>query len=68
VGKSNAQLAGIVLIVVGVGLAIWGYQMSGSFESRINEIFSGSPTDNVMFRYIGAAVCVAAGAFLFMKK
>jgi len=66
--KSNTQLVGIVLVVVGVGLPIWGYQLSGSFESQINETFSGSPGDGVMLRYIGAAVCVAAGAFLFAKK
>jgi hypothetical protein len=62
------KIAGIVLVVVGLGLAYWGYQESGGLSSQFNEMVSGGPGDNVMIKYIGAAVCVAVGGFLFTKK
>ena len=65
--KSNNQIIGIALLVVGVGLIIWGYQSSGSFESKLSDAFSGSPSDKVMQMYIGGAVSAAVGLFM-MKK
>ena len=62
------QVVGIVLIVVGVGLGYWGYQESGSVASQLNQTFSGSPSDNVMIKYIAGAASAAAGAFLLARK
>ena len=39
--RQGKKLIGLVLTVVGGGLAIWGYRMSGSFGSRLNEALSG---------------------------
>jgi len=58
------RVVGILLVVVGIGLAYTGYQMSGSIGNQLNEAFSGSPTDSVMIRYIAAVVCVGGGAYL----
>ena len=68
--KSNTGLkvVGLALLVVGIGLAFWGYQMSGSLASQFSKTVSGSLPDEVMFRYIGGAVCGVVGAFLMMKK
>jgi len=62
------KIAGVILIVAGLGLAYWGYQESGSVSSSLNQAFSGSPSDNVMIKYIAGAASAAAGAFLFMRK
>jgi hypothetical protein len=62
------KLIGIIFLVVGVGLAIWGYQESEGLQSQLSSAFTGSHTDNVMMMYIGAAVCVAVGLFLVAKK
>jgi len=64
----QTKIGGIVLIVVGLGLAYWGYEESGSVASSLNQAFSGSPSDNVMIKYIAGAASTAAGAFLFMRK
>ena len=67
----NAQLAkllGIILVVLGAGLVIWGYNMSGSTANELTRALTGSSTDEVMYRYIGGAICLAAGLFLFVKK
>lgn len=66
--KQGKKLAGLVLMVVGIGLAIWGYRMSGSFGSQLNDALSGSYGDKVMMLYIGGAACIVAGLFLFAKK
>ena len=61
---SGKRIAGIVLVVLGLGVAYTGYQMSGALSNQLNEAISGSPTDDVIIRYIGGALSVALGAFL----
>lgn len=62
------KIIGLAFLVVGIGLAIWAYQLSGSIGSQIKEVFSGTPTDKVMMMYIGGAVCAVIGLFLVIKK
>lgn len=66
--RSNIKIAAVILAVVGVALIIWGFQMSGSFANEMSKTFTGSSTNEVAYRYIGGAVCLAVGAFLFFKK
>ena len=68
--KSNStmKIIGIVLLVVGIGLAYWGYQMSDSPGSQLNSAINGSPTDKVMMFYIGGAVSFVIGLYLFIRK
>ena len=51
----------LVLLVVGLGLLFYGYQASDSVESKMSEMFEGVPSDQVMWFYIGGAVCVVLG-------
>ena len=66
--RSTLQLVSIALMVTGIGLAYWGYDMSGGLDSQINQAFTGSSSEGVMIRYIGGAACFVAGLFLFVKK
>ncbi len=59
---------GVVLLVLGVGLAIWGYQLSGSVESQVTQAVTGSDTDKVMTLYIMGAVSFFVGIFLLIKQ
>ena len=65
---STIKLAGIVLIVVGAGLALWGYQMSDSINSVLSRTFTGSDTDKVMMLYIAGAASSVVGLFLLFKE
>lgn len=65
---SNSKLLSIALMVVGTGLAYWGYDMSTGFSSQLNEALSGSSSDGVMIRYIAGGASFAAGLFLFLQK
>jgi len=66
--NSNLKIIGIILLVIGVGLAVWGYQLSGSVGSQLTKAFSGSHTDKVMMMYIGGAASAVAGLFILLKK
>lgn len=55
-------------MVIGIGLAFWGYQMSGSIGSKITQTITGSNTDKVMALYIGGAVSFVVGLYLYIKK
>lgn len=58
------KIAGLVLVVAGLGIVYTGYQISGTLGNQIGEALKGSPTDSVTLRYVTGAVFVAAGAFL----
>jgi hypothetical protein len=65
---SAMKFLGIALVVIGLGLAFWGYQLSGSVGSQITQAVTGSDTDKVMTFYISGAVCFVVGILLSMKK
>ncbi len=65
---SAATIIGIALLVAGVGLAFWGYQLSNSFTSQITEVVTGSATDKVMALYIGGAVSIVVGVYMLIKS
>jgi hypothetical protein len=65
---TTMKIIGIALVVVGIGLAIWGYQLSGSIGSQITQAVTGSDTEKVMTFYITAAVSFVVGVYLFAKN
>jgi uncharacterized membrane protein len=65
---STAKIIGIVLAVVGIGLAVRGYQLSDSIGSQLTQAFTGSETDEVMTYYIAGAVSFFVGVYLFIKN
>ena len=65
---STMKILGLVLMVVGAGFAIWGYQLSGSVGSQITQAVTGSDTDRVMSYYIVGAASFVVGIYLFVKK
>lgn len=62
------KIIGIVLVVIGAGLAFWGYRLSGGVGSQITQAVTGSPTDKIMAFYIGGAVSFVVGLYLLIKK
>jgi len=66
--EPKAKIISIALMVIGIGLAFWGYQQSGSLGSQISQTVSGSNPDKVMILYIGGAASFIIGLYLFIKK
>lgn len=58
---------GLALIIIGVGLAYWGFHLSETLAFKLSAKISGSLPDEVMYRYIGGAACGVAGLFLTAK-
>lgn len=63
----NKQI-GIVLLVVGVGLLIWGFNLYDAFSSKVTRAFTGSAPDKTVIILIAGAVCAAAGIFQLLRK
>jgi hypothetical protein len=59
---------GLILLVVGVALLIWGISMTSSFKSKISRAFTGSPTDKTVAILIAGGVCTALGAYQLSRK
>lgn len=58
----------IVLLVVGVALVGWGYNISGELGSQITSTFSGRPSDETLVFYIAGGVLALIGVIGLVKK
>ena len=66
-GLATKTLA-LAFLAAAAGIAFWAFQKSEGLQSQVSSVLTGSPTDNVMMLYIGAAVCAVLGAFLLLKN
>jgi hypothetical protein len=62
------KIISLILMVIGIGLAVWANQLSGSVGSQLTQAITGSDTDKVMTFYILGAVSFVVGIYLFTKK
>ena len=66
--NSSMQIISLTLMIIGIGLAFWGYQLSDSVGSQISQTITGSHSDKVMMLFIGGAASFIVGLYLFVKK
>jgi len=57
----NNKIIGIILIIAGVALAIWGYNIFDSVGSQISRAFSGDAPIKAWIGMIGGAISVLVG-------
>ncbi|WP_372763257.1 DUF3185 family protein [Pseudoalteromonas sp.] len=57
----NNKVIGIVLIVIGVALAIWGYDVYEAAGSQVSRALSGDTPIEAWAGLIGGAVCIIIG-------
>lgn len=63
------KAVGVVCLVVGVLLLVWGHNMAQSIGGQLQNAFTGSPGNKPMWLYIGGGVLCALGVFqIFMGK
>ncbi|MBA3936845.1 MAG: DUF3185 family protein [Planctomycetes bacterium] len=58
---------GIILLVVGVVLLIFGISASDSIGSSFSKLFTGAPTDKAIWLLIGGVVAIAIGATVSVR-
>jgi len=57
------KIIGIISVVIGMLLLVWGHDMAESIGSQVQQIFTGAPTDRAMYFYIAGVALVIFGMF-----
>ncbi len=57
----NNKIIGFILIVVGVALAAWGYDIYDSAGSQIGRALSGETPIEAWAGMVGGAICILIG-------
>lgn len=57
------KVIGIVAVIIGIMLIVWGHDMAESIGSQVRQVFTGAPTKRATYFYIGGVALVAFGAF-----
>ena len=60
------SVVGIVLLVVGVVLMIFGMQASASVGSRLSELFTGAPSDRTIWLLVAGVAAAILGLGLLL--
>lgn len=61
------KIIGVALLVAGVYLLIRGHDISQSVNSQVKNLFTGSPTSNVTYYYLGGAICCVIGLVQILR-
>ena len=59
----NNKAIGIVLIVIGTALAIWGYNIYDSAGAQVSRAFSGDTPFEAWAGIVGGVICIVFGIF-----
>jgi hypothetical protein len=59
---------GVILLIVGICLLIWGFNLYGAFSSRIVRAFTGAPPDKTVTILIAGGACTALGIYQLVRK
>ena len=63
------KAVGVVCLVVGVLLLVWGHSISQSVGSQVQQVFTGSPVNKAVYLYISGVLLFAFGLFqVFWSK
>ena len=57
------KIIGVVLIVIGVALVAWGYNIYDSAGSQFSRALSGDTPIEAWAGMVGGAICVVLGVF-----
>lgn len=61
------KVQGIVMLAAGSVLLFWGYNMTQSVSSKVNQALSGAPPDKAMVILVLGGLCAAFGFFKLFK-
>ena len=61
---NNQRIAGIALLVIGLGLLYFGWQATESFGEQVHETFTGRFTDETTWYLLGGGAMAVVGLIL----
>ncbi len=62
------KIIGAICLAAGIILLVWGHNISQSVDSQVKNLFTGSPSDKVIWFYLGGGVLLAAGIVQLIWK
>ena len=62
------NILGLILIIAGVALLIFGFNASESLSSSFSRFFKGTPSDKAIWLIIGGIVAVGIGSALSWRS
>lgn len=64
----NNKIIGIILIVVGVSFAAWGFNIYDSAGSQVSRALSGDAPAKAWAGMVGGAICIVLGLLKIKSK
>lgn len=63
------RIIGVISLVIGVLLLVWGHDITKSVDSQVKQLFTGAPTDRATYYYIaGTALALFGLLQIFWPK
>ena len=63
------KIIGVISLVIGVLLLVWGHDIAQSVNSQVKQLFTGAPTDRATYYYISGTALGLFGLFqIFWPK
>ena len=66
--KKNSKMVGIVLLVVGVALLVWGFDVYGAFGSKLGRAISGDISNKALALFVIGGICSGMGFYKIKGK
>ena len=57
------KIIGVISLVIGVLLLVWGHNIAQSVDSQVKQLFTGAPTDRATYYYIAGTALGIFGLF-----
>lgn len=57
------KIIGVISLVIGVLLLVWGHNIAQSVNSQVKQLFTGAPVDRATYFYIAGVALVIFGVF-----
>jgi len=63
------RIIGVIALVIGVLLLVWGHDITQSVDSQVKQLFTGAPTERATYYYIAGTALGLFGLFqIFWPK
>lgn len=57
------KIIGVIALVIGVLLLVWGHDITQSVDSQVKQLFTGAPVDRATYYYIAGTALGLFGLF-----
>ena len=62
------KIIGVICLVLGVMLLVWGHDSAQSLNSQVTNLVTGNPTNRTMYFYAGGAALTLYGLLQIVWK